>query len=179
VLDDGKGGDVGPDLRLSGQKLRSDWVRGFLSAPRAAGKIYPWRVHRMPGLTLSPEEVEAATGYLGAVGKRPDRSPPLPDPATFPADAVAQGKSLYVLRCAECHSLGKVIETPVVKQQGPDLIGVARRVDYEWARDFILDPKKFDPKTRMVMPGLTPDDVERVRMFVWKASMEAAVPAGH
>ena len=82
-----------------------------------------------------------------------------------------------MLRCAECHNLGKVIETPVVKQQGPDLIEVARRVDYEWAKAFILDPKTFDPKTRMVMPGLTPDDVERVRMFVWKASMEAAVPA--
>jgi len=173
VLDDGKGGDVGPDLRVSAQKLRRDWVRGFLAAPRAAGKIYPWRTYRMPGLKLAPEEVEAATHYLAVIGKRPDTPPPLPDPATFPADKVAEGKSLYVLRCAECHNLAKVIETPPVKQQGPDLINVARRMDYAWARDWILDPTKIDPKTKMVMPGITPDDVDKVRMFVWKASMEA------
>ena len=107
-------------------------------------------------------------------GRRPDPSPALPDTASFPADKVDEGKSLYVLRCAECHDLGKVIETPAVKQQGPDLINVARRIDYAWAKDWIIDPKKLDPKTKMVMPGLTPDDVEKVRMFMWKVSMEAS-----
>ena len=172
VLDDGKGGDVGPDLRVSGQKLREDWVRGFLAAPRAAGKIYPWRVYRMPALGLSREEVDAATRYLATVGKHAPG--PLPDPATFPAGAVEEGKTLYVLRCAECHNLGKVIETPSVKQQGPDLIYVAQRLDYAWAKEWILDPRKIDAKTRMVMPGITPDDVEKVRMFLWKVSMETA-----
>ena len=172
ILDDGRGGDVGPDLRLSGQKLRSEWVRSFLQAPREAGKIYPWRVSRMPGLELGDGEVEVMTRYLAVVGKRPDPPPALPDPASFPADGVEEGKSLYVLRCAECHNLGKVIETPAVKQQGPDLINVARRIDYAWARDWILDPKKFDPKTKMIMPGLTAQDVEKVRMFLWKTSMD-------
>jgi mono/diheme cytochrome c family protein len=173
VLDEGRGGDVGPDLRLSGVRLRSEWVRGFLAAPRAPGKIYPWRVYRMPGLQLTPEEVEAGTRYVAAMGKRNGPSAPLPDPTTFPADKVTEGKNLYVLRCAECHNLGKVIETPAVKQQGPDLINVAQRIDYAWAKDWILDPKKIDPKTRMIMPGITPDDVEKVRMFLWKTSIEA------
>src|SRR5262249_49399271 len=69
VLDDGKGGAVGPDLRLSARKLQTDWVRGFLAAPRAAGKIYPWRVWRMPGLALSRDEVDAMTRYLATVGR--------------------------------------------------------------------------------------------------------------
>jgi cytochrome c2 len=177
VLDDGKGGDVGPDLRISAQKLRPEWVRGFLAAPRAAGKIYPWRVYRMPGLKLSPEEVKVATRYLATIGKRPDPSPPLPDPVTFPADKVEEGKSLYVLRCAQCHSLGKVVETPPASQQGPDLVTVAQRIDYAWAKDWIQDPTKIDPKTKMIMPGLTPDEGDKVRMFVWKASIAAGAPA--
>src|SRR5262249_19435508 len=156
---------------------RSEWVRGFLAAPREAGKLYPWRTSRMPGLKLEPEDVAAATAYLAAMGERPATPPPLPDSAGFPAGQVEGGKSHYVLRCAECHNLGKVIETPAVKQQGPDLINVARRLDYAWAKDWILDPKKIDPKTRMIMPGITPDDVEKVRMFVWKASIEASSSA--
>ena len=39
VLDDGKGGDVGPDLRLSAQKLDPTWARTFLAAPPEYGKI--------------------------------------------------------------------------------------------------------------------------------------------
>ena len=58
--------------------------------------------------------------------------------------------------------------------EGADLINVAQRIDYAWAKDWILDPKKIDPKTRMIMPGITPDDVEKVRMFLWKTSMEGA-----
>jgi cbb3-type cytochrome oxidase cytochrome c subunit len=66
-----------------------------------------------------------------------------------------------------------VIETPPVKQQGPDLINVADRVDYGFARKWILDPKKVDPNTKMTVPGITQEQVDAVRMFVWKTSMEA------
>ena len=108
------------------------------------------------------------------MGKRPDAAVKLPDVASFPADKVEAGKNSFVLRCAQCHSLGKVIETPLAAQQGPDLIRSAGRVDYEWARNWILDPKKIDPKTKMLIPGgMTPDDVDNVRMFTWKASVEA------
>ncbi|HLK09765.1 MAG TPA: c-type cytochrome [Candidatus Binatia bacterium] len=174
VLDDGKGGEVGPDLRLSGRKLHPAWVQAFLKAPREYGKIYPWRVYRMPQLPLSDAEIAALTRYLALIGKQPPTAAAVPDVAKFPADRVTEGATLFVLRCAECHNLGTVVETPLVKQQGPDLIAVARRVDYDWAKDWILDPKKIDPKTRMVVPGLTAEQVDAVRMFLWKTSLDAA-----
>jgi hypothetical protein len=32
----------------------------------------------------------------------------------------------------------------------------------------------MDPKTKMLIPAvLTPDDIDNVRMFVWKTSVEA------
>ena len=173
VLDDGNGGAVGPDLRVSSQKLFPEWVRTFLKSPRDYGKIYPWRVYRMPQLGLSDAEVDVMTKYLAAMGKRQEGHIALPDPSTFPADKLAEGQLIFFLRCTECHNLGKVIGTPVAKQQGPDLIRVARRVDYEWAKSWILNPKKIDPKTRMIIPDITPEQVEAVRMFVWKTAIDA------
>lgn len=170
VLDDGKGGDVGPDLRLSAQKLQPDWIRGFLAAPRAVGKIYPWRPHRMPELGLQPPEVEVLTAYLGKMGKRKG-TPSTPALAQLVTDDVNAGKVLYMVRCTECHNLGKVVETPVIKQQGPDLIRVAERIDYTWAQRWITDPKKIDPNTKMTVPGLSPKEVDQVRAFVWWSSL--------
>jgi len=173
VLEDGKGGDVGPDLRVSGQKLDSDWVRTFLASTREYGKIYPGRVYRMPQLALTHDEIEVMTRYLAALGKRDVGPVAVPDPATFPAEKVAEGKLLYVVRCTECHNLGNVIPTLPIKQQGPDLIRVPHRVDYEWAKRWIQNPKAIDPKTKMVGPDLTPEQVDAVRMFVWKAAIDA------
>ncbi len=177
ILDDGNGGSVGPDLRLSAQKLFPDWVRTFLKAPREYGKIYPWRIYRMPALGLSDAEVEVMTKYLAAVGKRQSEAVTLPDASKFPADKLAEGQLIFMLRCTECHNLGKVIETPSVKWQGPDLIRVARRVDYQWAKSWIFNPRKIDPQTRMVVPDITPEQVDAVRMFVWKNSMQQAETA--
>jgi cytochrome c oxidase cbb3-type subunit 2 len=179
VLDDGKGGDVGPDFRLTGQKLDPMWIRDFLRAPYTYGKIYPWRAYRMPQLPLSDGEIEAVARYIAAIGKRPDAAIALPDPASFPAAKVDAGKTTAVITCAQCHALGKVVQTPLASQQGPDLIRVAGRVDYAWAKSWITDPRKYDPKTKMLIPtALSPDDVENVRMFVWKTSMEAKEKPG-
>jgi mono/diheme cytochrome c family protein len=178
VLDDGKGGDAGPDLRISAQKLGADWIKTFLSDTRRDAPIYPWRTQRMPKLGLSAEEIDVATRYLIEMGKRQNGGRlTVPDTASFPTAKLDEGKTLFLIRCTECHQLGKVIETPVVKQQGPDLIRVAGRVDYEWAKRWIIDPKKVDPKTKMTVPGITPEQAEAVRMFVWKASAEGAQAA--
>jgi len=176
VLDDGKGGEVGPDFRLSGQKLNPAWVQTFLEDPRAAGKIYPWRPYRMPHLGLSPEEATVMMRYIASTGKRTDAPIVKPDPARFPAAKVDAGKTLFVVTCAQCHSLGKVVETQPINQQGPDLIRVADRVDFDWAGKWISGPKKVDPKTRMTIAPLTPDQVEEVRMFVWKAALAEPQP---
>jgi mono/diheme cytochrome c family protein len=178
VLDDGTGGDVGPDFHLTGQKLDPAWVRSFLVAPRAAGKIYPWRQYRMPHLGLSPEEAEVMAKYIAKIGNHADKPLVKPDAAKFPPDKVEAGKTIFVVTCAQCHTLGKVVETQPVNQQGPDLIRVTDRVDFDWARKWISGPKAIDPKTRMVVAQLTPEQVDEVRMFVWKSALGAAASNG-
>jgi hypothetical protein len=78
----------------------------------------------------------------------------------------------------QCHALGNIVATPLASQQGPDLIRVAGRVDYAFAKRWITNPKAFDPKTKMLIPVVvTPDDIDNVRMFVWKTSVEAKAAA--
>ena len=118
-------------------------------------------------------EADAAAKYLAAMGKRKPGPASKPEASSFVKAKLDEGPLLFMLRCTECHTLGHVIETPPIKQQGPDLINVADRVDYAFARRWILDPKKVDPNTKMTVPGLTQEQVDAVRMFVWKTSMEA------
>jgi len=176
VLDDGKGAEVGPDLRVSGQKLDSDWIRHFLADPRRPGKIYPGRPARMPRLALSQAEIETLVAYVASMGKRAPGPASAPDPATLAAGMVENGKNTFVLRCAQCHALGKIVETPLASQQGPDLIHVAGRVDYRWAQDWILDPQKIYPGTKMTTAGVTPEEAAAVRAFVWNSSLETPPP---
>jgi mono/diheme cytochrome c family protein len=172
VLDDGQGGVTGPDLRVSGKKLGIDWVKTFLKDPRAYGKIYPWREARMPRFNFDKQEIEVLAAYVVAMGKRTDPIAKKPDPSKFTAEELESGKTFFVLRCTECHNLGKTIEIPEAKRQGPDLARVAGRVDYDFAIDWIMNPQKIDPKTKMTVPGVTPEQAAAVRNFVWKTSME-------
>lgn len=170
VLDDGKGGNTGPDLRVSGAKLLPTWVRGFLKAPREAGKIYPWREARMPDLKLSDAEVETAVKYLGTMGKRPASAADTGSPIKLVDKPGDEGQNMYVLRCSQCHALGHIVQTPLASQQGPDLINVAKRVDFEWARSWISDPRKIDPRTRMLVTDITPAQILAVRDFLWRTA---------
>ncbi len=180
VLDDGNGGDVGPDLRVAAQKLLPKWVRTFLKAPHDYGKIYPSRVYGMPRLALTDEEVEVITKYLATIGNHKGEAVKLPDVSKFPEAKVGEGKLIFTRRCTECHNLGTVIAIPEANWQGPDLIRVTRRVDYEWVKNWIRDPKHLDPNTTMSVPDVTPDQADAVRMFVWKTAVRAAkkAPAG-
>lgn len=81
VLDDGHGGDVGPDLRTTGRIRTADWLRGYLKAPRAYGALDPGRPYRMPPSRLTDRETDALVRYLTAIGasrleQRPHPSPP-------------------------------------------------------------------------------------------------------
>ena len=121
----------------------------------------PRRIGRRRSFIASTTPPETAAGA----------APPTPALAQLVTDDVNAGKVLYMVRCTECHNLGKVVETPVIKQQGPDLIRVAERIDYTWAQRWITDPKKIDPNTKMTVPGLSPKEVDQVRAFVWWSSL--------
>jgi cytochrome c oxidase cbb3-type subunit 2 len=169
---EGRGGQVGPNLDVSSRKLRLDWAEQFLADPRAAGKIYPFTAYRMPDLHLEPDEIEGVLTLLAHVAGRTYPERPEEPPAIDAAKA-GQGQLLYVLKCAECHNLGTAIPTPLAKQQGPDLIHISRRLRYEWIPEWVANPMDVYPGTAMVDTNLTREEIDVVRAFLWKASLEA------
>jgi mono/diheme cytochrome c family protein len=170
---EGRGGRVGPSLDVSAKKLRQTWVQGFLGDPRAFGKIYPFTSWRMPDLGLEPEEIAGVLALFGQISGRGYPEPADPVPAVV-QDTSDKGMLLYFLKCTECHNLGDVIQTPLAKQQGPDLIHISQRLRYDWIPAWVEDPEAVYPGTTMIDTNLTPEDIEAVRAFLWKTSTEAA-----
>jgi len=169
---EGRGGQVGPNLDVSSRKLLFPWVRQFLADPRAAGKIYPFTNYRMPDLHLDSNEIEGVLTLLAHVSQR-SYPEPVPPPPSIDAAQASEGTLFYVLKCAECHNLGSVIPTPLAKQQGPDLIHISQRLRYDWIPDWVANPMNVYPATSMVDTNLGPHEIDVVRAFLWKTSMEA------
>ena len=91
--------------------------------------------------------------------------------------------------CAICYwgeawAWGSYLNGPMPAEQSPfayyaiqKAISLKNVQASQVEKDFIdaLAPRyveKFDPKTRMVVPGVSPAEADQVRMFVWKASLE-------
>jgi mono/diheme cytochrome c family protein len=168
---EGEGGLVGPSLDVSAKKLRQEWVKGFLKDPRAFGKIYPFTAYRMPDLGLQPEEIEGVLAVFGQISGRgyPEPTQTVPE---LSAELADKGKLFYFLKCTECHNLGRVIPTPMAKQQGPDLIHIAERLRYDWIPKWVEKPEAVYPGTAMIDTNLSHEEIEAVRTFLWKTSTD-------
>lgn len=158
-LVNGEGGTAGPSLDLSGAKLRVEWIRAWLTDPRAHGKIFQDKYYRMPNLHLTPREVEDLTAFMLSRGQRSLRQPePYIEPTT-PAKLVA-GEARYRLMCTRCHALGDVIPASMPVPVGTDLIRVVERLYFPWLQLAIISE------------GTTPDQAIEIRDYLWKVCTE-------
>lgn len=114
----GRGGTMGPDLTLVGDKVRRDWLFGFLKDPF---RFQPETA--MLHYRLTDDQVRDLSAFLlqedtsGTAGPEPPM-PSFEDPA-----AVASGRSAFVARgCYSCHRLPGVSATG---KFGPSLAGIA------------------------------------------------------
>jgi mono/diheme cytochrome c family protein len=167
VLGDGHGGTVGPDLRLSAQKLRPEWLEHFLAHPREGAQIYPASAYRMPNVTLTEDEVRILSGYFASLSKRP-RGSRRAGPGDADSGTIEQGKAVFASRCSACHSLAG---TPAGSGNppGPDLTPAATRLDFDWLKDWLGSHAEKVGGSPLGQP-----DAEAVRAFVWKASSNSS-----
>jgi mono/diheme cytochrome c family protein len=116
----GRGGSMGPELTLIGDKVRRDWLFSFLQNPHRDQPETAMLQYR-----LGDDQVRDLTAFLLEEYNTPGLSSesaaaPYQDPS-----AVAEGRAVFLRRgCYGCHRLSGVSETAKL---GPSLKGVADR----------------------------------------------------
>ena len=89
-----------PIIQGEGAKVQSDWLFGFLQAPKT-GEIRPWLEVHMPTFGFTDAELNDLTRYFASL----DRAQyPFLVPATAEPGELGRGKKLFeLLKCAQCH----------------------------------------------------------------------------
>jgi mono/diheme cytochrome c family protein len=137
----GDEGRIPPRLTEVGSKLTTQWLRQVLLEKGAAR---PYMKTRMPqfGEQSVGELAEALAATDGVAPNTDVREPTATDELALAGKKLVGEGGLY---CINCHTVnGKVTGTP-----GPDITGFASRIRYEWWADYIHDPDRFKPGTRM------------------------------
>lgn len=142
-----------------GAKVQEQWLHGFLQNPST---IRPWLKLRMPTFQFSDQEIGAIQKYFLAMSKQ-DFGIRNYQATPVEAKYVSPGKKLFDLyQCAKCHPSGSADLSEVsASDLAPDLSLAASRLKPEWIVEWIIDPQKLQPGTRMpsfFYEGVAPDE---------------------
>lgn len=152
-----------PIIQGQGAKVQSDWLFGFLKAPKT-GEIRPWLEVHMPTFEFTTPELNDLTRYFASLDRA--EYPFLArDYVTEPARWAAGKKVFDMLRCRQCHPSSEAeMNAPGVDRASlaPNLQMSARRLRHEWIADWIKRPDEWMPGTRMPTNFPKGDDGKRV-----------------
>jgi len=148
-----------PVLHGEGAKVQSDWLFSFLKSPVP---IRPWLKLRMPTFNLSDEDAAAIVAYFTARARK-DIPFVYVDSGAIPPENIAAGKQLMspdYFNCFSCHVQGDKNPEGPPEGWAPNLAMAKHRLNPEWIIQWLHDPQKVQPGTKMpsFYPG-GPDDV--------------------
>jgi len=135
-----------------GARVHSDWLHGFLEDP--SNKIRPWFDLRMPTFHFSQDELNAITRAFAAKDKVPYPYAPVPQ---IDAAQVEVGRDLFTRwQCNKCHVVAGKLPNQPPENMAPDLANVPKRLRADWLDDWLADPGRIMPGTKM--PANFPKD---------------------
>jgi mono/diheme cytochrome c family protein len=137
-----------PNLRGEGKKVQSPWLYRFLKAPST---IRPWLQVRMPTFGLSDHETDAVLNYFAALDRK-DVPYAFVDQATVRPDLVKAGELLAsdeYMQCFSCHVRGNKNPEGPPDSWAPNLAMAAQRLYPDWILEWLHDPQKLLPGTKM------------------------------
>jgi mono/diheme cytochrome c family protein len=133
-----------PDLSGEGAKVQPAWLFQFLKKPAA---LRPWLTMRMPEFGLGDQAGEALVYYLMTRSKQTDLL--LEVPAEMDPDRYAETEDVFVkLQCLSCHQLA-LGQNQKLSDLAPDMGLTRYRLRPEWMLEFIIDPQRLMPGTKM------------------------------
>jgi len=171
---------VGPDLANVSGKLTKDWVRRWLEDPKAfkseARMPKPWNNSNNSGVIngidwnkRTPAEINAVTEFIWS------KSKPKALPASNPSGNIARGKELVEsVGCYGCHSVGPIeqggTQSQTRRRHGFNLAAQGSKVSVSWIYNWVKDPKKVWPETKM--PDLRLTDGEAADVAAYLSSLK-------
>lgn len=148
-----------PALWAEGAKVQPDWLFGFLKSPVP---IRPWLKLRMPTFNFSDEEANTLVDYFTARARRDIPFVYVDTGAITPEniEAAKQLMSKDYFNCFSCHVQGDKNPEGPPEGWAPNLAMAKHRLNPEWIPQWIHDPQKLQPGTKMpsFYPG-GPDDI--------------------
>jgi mono/diheme cytochrome c family protein len=139
-----------PNLAAQGARVQSDWLFEYLHDPSRV-EMRPWLTVRMPTFGFTDQQANAIIGYFNAREKRTPFTSPFPGADTRSA---AVGKAVFeIYQCAKCHpstaEAAQAAGTAGDLALAPSLLLAPERLRWDWVPDWIKDPQKWVPGTRM------------------------------
>jgi cytochrome c2 len=137
-----------PNLNTEGAKTQPLWLHSFLKDPSIV-KLRPWLTARMPTFHFTEQQAATIERYFSALDKVD--YPFINTDIDTDADKLRAGASLFAqAQCQSCHPTSNVIppgKTP--EDLAPNLQLAHERLRPEWVLQWIADPQKIFPGTRM------------------------------
>jgi cytochrome c2 len=156
---EGAGGDIRPtkeqaqwppNLNTEGFKTQPLWLHPFLKDPSSV-KLRPWLTARMPTFHFSEQQAATIERYFSALDKVD--YPFINTEIDTNAERLKIGADLFEkLKCQSCHPTSNAIppgKTP--EDLAPNLQLAHERLRPDWVLQWIADPQKIFPGTRMPM----------------------------
>lgn len=167
----------GPDLRRIKSKLSPAWVRHWLADPTA---IKPST--SMPRFWAGQEAlstpgragIEAVVAYLFA------NSDDVQAPSPAAPGNVARGRALAEsVGCLGCHVIGDAPRDTLSLRRsfGQPLQAIGDKASQAWLVDWLRDPARYSPDTRMPNLRLSADEAVDIAAYLGTLSADAPTPA--
>lgn len=138
---------TGPDLLNIAYTTQPEWLIRWIQNPK---HVRPET--GMPNFNFTREEAEAIGSYLWQASERTSQISETESP--IDNKRVEEGKDLFQSKgCYACHKDGEK-----GGDLAPNLIHIGEKLNYDYAVEWLLAPKKYQPKT--VMPSFRLNDNE-------------------
>ena len=128
-----------------GARVQTAWLHDFIKDP--SDTVRPWLQLRMPTFHFGEEEVNTVTRYFAAMDGVP--YPYEPRPQLEPT-VVAAGQDLFQRwQCVKCHVVAGKLPNQEPANMAPDLARVPQRLRAAWLSEWLANPGRIQPGTRM------------------------------
>ena len=145
-----------PNLNTQGQKVHPEWMFEFFKDPTI---IRPPLQVRMPSFDLSDEDWNAVISAFQSLDGNNLSFESIHDIDRKSTSYKAGEKLAELGACNNCHFYGKTFPKQGAQTWGPNLAMSEERLREEWVIEWLRDPQKIMPGTKMPAPFLPTSDL--------------------